>query len=52
VPRRPGTGADPQLTATAERLGARLTCVDLGRSTLLDLLAEVVDTVAGHEAEV
>jgi hypothetical protein len=50
-PVAPGTGADPQLTATAERLGARLTCVDLGRSTLLDLLTEVVDTVAGHEAE-
>ena len=48
-PVAPGTTADPQLTATAEQLGARLTCVDLGRSTLLDLLAEVVDIVAGHE---
>lgn len=48
-PVAPGTGADPDLTAAAERLGARVTCVDLGRATLLDLLAEVVATVAGHE---
>jgi hypothetical protein len=49
-PVAPGTGADPALTAAAERLGARLTCVDLGRGTLLDLLVEVVETVVGHEA--
>ena len=48
-PVAPGTTADPQLMATAEALGARLTCVDLGRSALLDLLAEVVDTVTEHE---
>jgi hypothetical protein len=50
-PVAPGTGADATLLATADRLGARLTCVDLGRATLLDLLAEVVATVAGHEAD-
>jgi hypothetical protein len=50
-PVAPGTGADAELTAAAERLGARLTCVDLGRGTLLDLLAEVIATVAGYEAE-
>jgi hypothetical protein len=50
-PVAPGTGPDPALTAAAERLGARLTCVDLGRGTLLDLLVEVVETVVGHEAE-
>jgi hypothetical protein len=48
-PVAPGTGADPELLAAADRLGARLTCVDLGRATLLDLLAEVVAAVAGHE---
>jgi hypothetical protein len=48
-PVAPGTGADAELTAAAERLGARLTCVDLGRGTLLDLLAEVIATVAGYE---
>jgi hypothetical protein len=49
VPVAPGTGADPALAAAAEQLGARLTCVDLGRATQLDLLTEVVRTVAGHE---
>jgi hypothetical protein len=48
-PVAPGTGADPALLDAAERLGARLTCVDLGRGTLLDLLTEVVATVAGYE---
>jgi hypothetical protein len=52
-PVAPGTGADPALTSAAERLGARLTCVDLGRATLVELLAEVVATVVGaHEDEV
>jgi hypothetical protein len=50
-PVAPGTGADAALLATAERLGARLTCVDLGQGSLLDLLAEVVATVAGHEGD-
>jgi hypothetical protein len=50
-PVAPGTGADGALLAAAEQLGARLTCVDLGRGTLLDLLAEVVATVAGYEDE-
>jgi hypothetical protein len=50
-PVAPGTGSDPALTAAAERLGARLTCVDLGRGTLLDLLAEVVETVAGQHGD-
>ncbi len=48
-PVAPGTGADPALVARAEELGARMTCVDLGRGTLVDLLAEVVGTVARHE---
>jgi len=48
-PVAPGTGADPELVATADRLGVRLTCVDLGRATQLDLLTTVVRTVAGHE---
>jgi hypothetical protein len=52
VPVAPGTSADPALAATAERLGARLVCVDLGRATLLDLLTSVVRTVAGHEDDV
>jgi hypothetical protein len=52
VPVSPGTSADPQLAQTAERLGARLVCVDLGRATLLDLLTSVVRTVAGHEDDV
>lgn len=50
-PVAPTTGGDPRLLAVAEELGARLTTVDLGRATLLDLLTEVVDTVAGHEQE-
>lgn len=50
-PVAPGTGADPDLAAAAEALGARLTCVDLGRATLLDLLTTVVQTVAGHEID-
>jgi hypothetical protein len=49
LPVAPGTGADPVLTAAAEQLGARLTCVDLGRATLLDVLTVVVGTVAEHE---
>jgi hypothetical protein len=48
-PVAPGTGADPRLAAAAERLGARLTTVDLGRVALLEVLTVVVDTVAGHE---
>lgn len=51
VPVAPGTTADPALLEAAERLGARLTCVDLGRATQLDLLAEVVRTVIAHETE-
>ena len=50
-PVAPTTGGDPDLLAVAEELGARLTTVDLGRATLLDLLTEVVDTVAGHEVD-
>lgn len=48
-PVAPGTTADPALLEAAEQLGMRLTCVDLGRGTLVDLLAEVVSTVAAHE---
>jgi hypothetical protein len=44
-----GTGGDAALLAVAEELGCRLTTLDLGRGTLLTLLAEVVDTVAGQE---
>lgn len=47
-PVAPGTGPDPQLTVIADRLGARVGCADLGTGTLVDLLSEVVDTVAGH----
>ncbi len=50
-PVAPGTGGDPALLALAEELGCRLTTVDLGRATLLDLLTEVVLTVAGHELD-
>ena len=50
-PVAPTTGGDPDLLAVAEELGARFTTVDLGRATLLDLLTEVVDTVAGHELD-
>jgi hypothetical protein len=49
LPVAPGTTADPALQAAAERLGARLTCIDLGQTTLLELLAVVVVTVAEHE---
>jgi hypothetical protein len=49
VPVAPATGADPDVVAAADELGARLSCVDLGRETLVELLAEVVDTVARHE---
>jgi hypothetical protein len=45
----PGMGADPDLLAVGDELGLRLTCVDLGQGTLLDLLTEVVGTVAEHE---
>ncbi len=48
-PVAPGTGGDPALLAIAEELGARLTTADLGRATQLDLLTEVVATVAAHE---
>lgn len=48
-PVAPGTTADPGLAEVAEELGARLTCVDLGRETLVDLLTEVVGTVVAHE---
>lgn len=50
-PVAPTTGGDPALLGLAEELGARLTTVDLGKATLLDLLTEVVDTVAGHESD-
>ncbi len=50
-PVAPGTGGDPALLAVAEELGCRLTTLDLGRGTLLGLLAEVVSTVAGHELD-
>ena len=48
-PVAPGTGGDPALLAVAEELGCRLTTLDLGRGTLLGLLAGVVATVSGHE---
>ena len=48
-PVAPGTGADPQLMSTAERLGIRVSCVDLGRASRIEMLAEVVETVAAHE---
>lgn len=48
-PVAPGSGADPRLQAAAERLGARLTCADLGVEVLLDALTGVVRTVADHE---
>ena len=49
APVAPGTSSDPDLLALAERLGIRLTCADLGTATRIELLAEVVRTVAGHE---
>lgn len=49
LPVAPGTGPDAVLTAAAERLGARLACVDLGRATLFDVLSAVIGTVAEHE---
>jgi hypothetical protein len=49
LPVAPGTTADPDLQAAAERLGAHLTCIDLGQATLLELLTAVVTTVAEHE---
>lgn len=48
-PVAPGLTADPDLTATAADLGVRLTCVDLGGGSRVDLLTEVVRTVTGHE---
>jgi hypothetical protein len=48
-PVAPGTGADPALQLAADELGVTLTCVDLGKETLVDLLVEVVATVASHE---
>jgi hypothetical protein len=50
-PVAPGTGIDPRLRAAAERTGARVTCADLGQATLVELLAEVVRTVAAHEED-
>lgn len=50
-PVAPGTGGDRELLAVAEELGARLTTADLGRDTLLELLAEVIATVADHELD-
>lgn len=50
-PVAPGTGGDAALLATAEELGVRLTTADLGRATQLDLLTEVVATVADHELD-
>lgn len=50
-PVAPGTGGDAALLSLAEELGCRLTTVDLGRASLLDLLTEVVATVAGHELD-
>jgi len=49
LPVAPGMRPDHDLTATADRLGARLTCVDVGRAVHLDVLTTVVRTVAGHE---
>ena len=48
-PVAPGTGPDPALEAEAERLGARVSCADLGRAARVEMLAAVVDTVATHE---
>ena len=48
-PVAPGLGADPALQDLGDELGLRLTCVDLGEGTLLDLLVTVVRTVADHE---
>lgn len=48
-PVAPGTGADRDLAAAGERVGARVTTADLGRETLLDLLMAVVATVGDHE---
>jgi hypothetical protein len=51
APVSPGDSADPELQNVAEELGMRLTCVDLGAATRIELLAEVVRTVAGHEGK-
>lgn len=48
-PVAPLTPADPELDALARDLGCRLTSIDLGRASLLDLLTEVVTTVVGHQ---
>lgn len=48
-PVAPGTGADPALLATADELGCRLVCVDLGRETHVGALERVVRTVLAHE---
>lgn len=50
-PVAPATGADPQLAAAAETLGVRLGCADLGTATLIELLTEVIGTVAEHETD-
>lgn len=49
LPVAPGTTNDPELDAVAARLGARLSCLDVGVPVLVDLLATVIDTVAEHE---
>lgn len=48
-PVAPGTTADGALEALARRLGARLSCADLGQQALVSLLATVVTTVSRHE---
>lgn len=48
-PVAPGTTADGDLQALARRLGARLSCTDLGQQALVALLGQVVATVVGHE---
>jgi hypothetical protein len=48
-PVAPFTPADRDLDTLARELGCRLTSIDLGRASLLDLLTEVVTTVVDHE---
>jgi len=48
-PVAPGTTSDPDLEALARRLGARLSCADLGQPALVALLGRVVTTVTGHQ---
>lgn len=49
VPVAPGTPADPQMLATAEAHGGRLTTIDLAASFVLEALTAVVTTVAAVE---